>query len=112
VSWVVGWAYLLPGFAHAITPSTKVPKACTDLYYLAFPLGFVASFLVHWAINTAFPPPGLRVKDDVDCFGTFTPEEAMKLGVAPGDVVEGSEVVSGMDYGVEKGNGEAMVRKL
>jgi hypothetical protein len=27
-SWVVGWSYLLPGFAHAVTPQVKVPEAC------------------------------------------------------------------------------------
>ncbi|KAF2170170.1 hypothetical protein M409DRAFT_19776 [Zasmidium cellare ATCC 36951] len=44
VAWVVGWSYLLPGFAHAVTPHVKVPEACTNLYYLAFPLGFAVSF--------------------------------------------------------------------
>ncbi|KAK3679042.1 hypothetical protein LTR78_001495 [Recurvomyces mirabilis] len=88
-SWVAGWAYLLPGFAHAVTPSVVVPKACTDLYYLAFPLGFVVSFITHWAINSIFPPSGLGVKDDVDYYETFTFEEAEKLGVAPVEHLDG-----------------------
>jgi nucleobase:cation symporter-1, NCS1 family len=88
-SWVVGWAYLIPGFAHAVTPSVVVPEACTDLYYLAFPLGFVVSFLAHWAINTVFPPRGLGEKDDVDYYGTFTADEAVKLDVAIQEAIVG-----------------------
>lgn len=92
VSWVVGWAYLLPGFAHAVTPRISVPAACTDLYNLAFPLGFVVSFIAHWAINTAFPPPGLGLADDVDYYGTFSPEEAINRGIAPGESLESGPV--------------------
>jgi nucleobase:cation symporter-1, NCS1 family len=88
-SWIFGWAYLTPGFAHAVTPSVAVPEACTDLYYLAFPLGFTVSFLAHWAINLAFPPRGLGEKDDVDYYGTFTAEEATRLDVAPSDRIDG-----------------------
>lgn len=93
VSWVVGWASQLPGFAHAITPSIMVPIGCTRLYYLAFPLGFAISFLAHWAINTVFPPAGLGEIDGVDYYKTFTPEEAAKLGVAV-DVLDVSDSMS------------------
>lgn len=92
LAWSIGFSYLLPGFAHAVNENIIVPKACTDLYYLAFPLGFTVSFLLHWAINTAFPPPGLGEKDEIDYFMTFTPEEAAKLGVAPHEVYDGMSV--------------------
>lgn len=92
VSWVVGWAYLLPGFAHAVTPYVTVPTACTHLYYLAYPLGFTVSFLVHWAINSVLPPPGSGEIDEVDYYESFTPEEARRLGIAPSQVLEGEEV--------------------
>lgn len=69
-----------------------VPAACTNLYYLAFPLGFVVSFLTHWAINTVFPPHGLRLADDADYYDTFTPVEAMRMGVAPRQALEGEDV--------------------
>lgn len=91
VSWAIGWSYLLPGFAHAVTPSIKVPEACTNLYYLAFPLGFAVSFSVHFCINTAFPPVGLQEIDDVDYFGTFTETEAAKMGVAVSETIESED---------------------
>ncbi|KAI7465977.1 NCS1 nucleoside transporter family, partial [Hortaea werneckii] len=92
LSWVIGWAYLIPGFAHAVTPHVAVPRACTDLYYLAYPLGFTVSFLTHWALNTMAPPPGLGVADDVDVYETFASDEAMRLGIAPSNVLDAEEV--------------------
>lgn len=92
LSWVIGWAYLIPGFAHAVTPHVTVPRACTDLYYLAYPLGFTVSFLTHWALNTMAPPPGLGVADDVDVYETFASDEAMRLGIAPSNVLDAEEV--------------------
>lgn len=94
-SWIVGWSYLIPGFVHNINPAIEVPEACTNLYRLAFPLGFTVSFLVHWGINNLFPPPGLGEIDDVDYYGTFTPDEAARLGVTPGDVLVGEERATG-----------------
>lgn len=111
-SWVVSWSYLIPGFAHAVTPNVNVPAVCTNLYYLAFPLGSVVSFLVHWGVNTLFPPAGLGVKDDVDYYGTFTAEEAMRLGMAPGDVIDGEDAMAGAAEDTAKGIGEPRVKKL
>lgn len=92
VAWTVGWSIQIPGFAHAVTPNVIVPKACTDLYYLAYPLGFTISFLVFLALNKIFPPPGLDgEKDAMDYYGTFTAEEALRLGVEP-STIEGLEV--------------------
>ena len=110
LSWVIGWAYLLPGFINAVTPSIIVPEACTDLYHLAFPLGFVVSFLAHWAINLISPPPGLGVVDDLDYYGTFATDEAEALGFAPGYAIEGED--HGMQDDRDKGNGEPSVVKV
>jgi NCS1 family nucleobase:cation symporter-1 len=85
VSWVIGWASQIPGFAHAVNVNIDVPVGCTRLYYLAFPLGFVISFLAHLALNKAFPPQGLGTIDLFDYYGTFTREEAAHLGVEPHD---------------------------
>lgn len=93
-AWILGWVYLLPGFAHAVTPSVTVPEACTHLYYMAFPLGFAVSFILHIAINKAFPPPGLGEVDEVDEFGTFTEKEAARLGIGYSEVIDGH----GEDY--------------
>ncbi|KAK0883412.1 hypothetical protein LTR87_002688 [Friedmanniomyces endolithicus] len=91
-SWAIGWSYFIPGFAHAVTPVVVVPESCTGPYYLAFPLGFTVSFLAHWGMNSVFSPPGLRDKDEADYYGTFTPEEALRLGVSPSETYEGVSV--------------------
>lgn len=104
-SWVVGWAYLIPGFAHTVTPSVSVPGACTNLYYLAFPLGFVVSFIVHWSLNQLLPPIGLGEKDDIDYYGTFTSSEGLKLGVEVQSPSEGDGgSLSGRDVKMRKEN--------
>lgn len=83
-SWVCGFATQLPGFAATVTPdSVKVAQPLMDMYYLAFPLGFSISFTVHLLVNTIWPPVGAGEMDDMDYYGTFTPEEARKLGVEP-----------------------------
>lgn len=106
VSWVVGWSYLIPGFANAVTPNAvSVPEACTNLYYLAFPLGFTVSFLVHLIINKLSPPPGLGDMDDVDYYGTFSMEEALKLGVAPSAEVEERKLSDAEENGTFKRGG-------
>ncbi|KAK8067308.1 hypothetical protein PG997_014055 [Apiospora hydei] len=94
-SWVIGFSYLIPGFVHNINPAIEVPEACTNLYSLAFPLGFAVSFLVHWGINKIIPPPGLAETDDVDYYSTFTFDEAARLGITPGDVLVGEERATG-----------------
>ncbi|KAK2042610.1 NCS1 nucleoside transporter [Colletotrichum somersetense] len=96
VAWVCGFATQLPGFAASVTPdSVNVAAAWIDLYYLAFPLGFAISFLLHLGINTVWPPPEAGVIDDVDYYGTFTESEARKKGVTPleTEVLEGSPKV-------------------
>jgi NCS1 family nucleobase:cation symporter-1 len=89
LAWVCGWSFLVPGLVKAITPASKIPYACTQLYYLAFPLGFTVSFIIYYVLNKLSPPPGLGVIDEVDEFGTFTPEEGDKLGVLT-SVIQGS----------------------
>ncbi|KMU88453.1 uracil permease [Coccidioides immitis H538.4] len=84
-AWVVGFAPQLPGFVNAINPSIPVPQACVKLYNLAYPLGFAISFVVYVLISKVFPPPGLGEIDDVDQFGTFSLEEAERMGVVPAE---------------------------
>jgi NCS1 family nucleobase:cation symporter-1 len=92
-AWVVGFAPQLPGFIRTVNSSASVPEACLRLYYLAFPLGFAISFLVYIVFNRLSPPRGLGEYDEVDQFGTFDAEEAMKLGVIPRDEIEGVDVM-------------------
>lgn len=95
LAWVVGWAPQLPGFINAINPKIAVPDGCVKLYWLAFPVGFMISFLLHIALNHFWPPNGLGEIDPTDVFGTFTPAEAAKLGVEPVPATEESFVLEG-----------------
>jgi NCS1 family nucleobase:cation symporter-1 len=99
VAWGLGFATQLPGFAANVTPDTvHVAREWSELYYLAFPLGFTISFVAHYLINLAFPPPGLGEIDEVDHFGTFTLEEAAKLGVeVPVDARTSSNMIDGLE---------------
>jgi NCS1 family nucleobase:cation symporter-1 len=92
-AWIIGFAPQLPGFIHAVNSNASVPVGCTELYYLAYPLGFAISFLVYIALNKLNPPRGLGEYDEVDHFETFDPEEAMKLGVIPREEINGVDVV-------------------
>lgn len=102
VAWVVGFTPQLPGFVHAVNPKITVPAGCTRLYDLAYPLGFVISGLLYVIICKIWPPPGVGEVDETDVFGTFTPEEAARLGVSPRDEIEGVEVVGTS----KEGNGD------
>lgn len=83
VAWVLGFATQLPGFGANVTPDkVSVGHAWNELFYLAFPLGFAISFTVHYILNRIWPPVGLGMIDEVDYFGTFEPEEAVRLGIA------------------------------
>ncbi|OBR16336.1 NCS1 nucleoside transporter [Colletotrichum higginsianum IMI 349063] len=99
VSWVCGFATQLPGFAASVTPdSVKVGAAWINLYYLAFPLGFAISFLLHLGLNTVWPPQDAGTVDEVDYYATFTNTEARKLGVLPlaSEIIESSQKGVGM----------------
>jgi NCS1 family nucleobase:cation symporter-1 len=82
VAWVCGWAPQLPGFIANVNPTVSVPRACMEMFYLAFPLGLAISFTLYYSFNKVFPPMGVGEFDDVDYFGTFSEEEAAKLGVS------------------------------
>lgn len=84
IAWVLGFVTQLPGFATNVTPdSVHVGRAWNELFYMAFPLGFIVAFSVHYVLNLIWPPIGLGVIDDRDYFGSFETDEAMRLGIAP-----------------------------
>ena len=39
--------------------------------------------MVFYVVTVAFPVVGMGDIDDVDTFGTFTPDECKRLGIAP-----------------------------
>jgi NCS1 family nucleobase:cation symporter-1 len=87
VAWFLGFIFLLPGFVHNVNTNIAVPEAFKNLYYLSFPLGFVISATIFYGLNTFFPPEGLGEIDEFDMFGTFTEDEARRLGMAPSTII-------------------------
>lgn len=97
VAWVLGFATQLPGFCANVTPdSVQVGRAWNDLFYMAFPVGFAISFTVHYVLNRIWQPTGLGAIDEVDYFGTFEADEAVKLGIAPASDAETEVVINGV----------------
>ncbi|KAJ1712062.1 uracil permease [Aspergillus flavus] len=89
--WLVGWVPLLPGFMHSINPAIKVSVGADHLYALGFPYGLLSSMAIHTLVNKCFPPPGIGEIDRDDTYGTFTVEEAAKLGVNKDSTEEDSD---------------------
>ncbi|KAL1858723.1 hypothetical protein VTK73DRAFT_7809 [Phialemonium thermophilum] len=82
VAWILGFAPSIGGMA-SLDPANHIPLGLTRTFYTGFLTGYAISFLAHWGLNKAFPPAGLGEIDTYDSYGTFTPEEAAKLGVEP-----------------------------
>ncbi|OAA54613.1 Permease, cytosine/purines, uracil, thiamine, allantoin [Niveomyces insectorum RCEF 264] len=81
-AWLLGCAPSLGGMA-SVVPTNTIPLGLTQTFYTGFITGYAISFLVHWGLNVVFPPAGLGQVDSYDSFGTFSPEEAEKLGIEP-----------------------------
>lgn len=45
--------------------------------------GFFITSIIFYSLNQLFPVAGMGEHDEVDTYGTLTPEEAAKLGIAP-----------------------------
>ncbi|KAL3479414.1 NCS1 allantoate transporter [Aspergillus californicus] len=82
IAWVLGWVPTIGGMA-SVDPANNVPTGLVRTFYTGFITGYIISFLAHWGLNVVFPPGGLGEVDGYDSFGTFTPEEAVALGIEP-----------------------------
>ena len=99
-AWICGWAPTIGGLVVTVRGDTSAPKALVQLYYVAFLvgkfclahdphwalnvlLGFFISAVVFYGLNLIFPVPDMDQMDSVDVYGTFTPAEARRIGVAP-----------------------------
>ncbi|KAJ9621383.1 hypothetical protein H2204_011944 [Knufia peltigerae] len=89
VSTAVGIAPFIGGMA-SVNPSNSIPVGLTRTFYLGFIAGYIISFLTQWGLSVLFPPAGLGEVDQYDTFGTFTPEEAQKLGIQTSPEAEDS----------------------
>ncbi|KAI0031376.1 permease for cytosine/purines, uracil, thiamine, allantoin-domain-containing protein [Vararia minispora EC-137] len=80
-AWVAGWAPTVGGL-NATVQGTNVSRVLFELYYLSFFIGFLIAFAIFILLNVLFPPSNLSVVDDTDVYGTFTPDEARRMGLA------------------------------
>ncbi|CAG8983930.1 hypothetical protein HYALB_00006897 [Hymenoscyphus albidus] len=90
-SWITGWAPTIGGLVLTVQKDTTGPRVLCELYFMAFFLGLSISAGLFYGLTTAFPVKAAGEFDDVDIYGTFTSEEAIRLDVVPLDVVEGIE---------------------
>ncbi|KAL2206819.1 hypothetical protein CC79DRAFT_1343111 [Sarocladium strictum] len=90
-SWILGFAPSIGGMA-SLDPKNNIPIGLTRTFYTGFITGYAISFLSQWALSKVFPPAGLGEIDDYDTYGTFSLEEARKLGIQPQqDQLDGQE---------------------
>lgn len=92
--WIAGWAPTIGGLIVSAQGKKDAPRAVYELYYMAFFIGFFLSFTLFYAVNRLFPVEYLGQIDETDIYGTFTIEEAHKLGVVPSDAI----AKSGTEY--------------
>lgn len=92
--WIAGWAPTIGGLIVSAQGKKDAPRAVYELYYMAFFIGFFLSFTLFYAVNRLFPVEYLGQIDETDIYGTFTIEEAHKLGVVPSDAI----AESGTEY--------------
>ncbi|KAK6069986.1 ncs1 nucleoside transporter family protein [Seiridium cupressi] len=78
--WIAGWAPTIKGLV-ATAGSIDSPRAVYELYYMAFFIGFFISFTFFYIVNLVAPPKHLGEFDEIDSYGTFTIQEASRLGV-------------------------------
>ncbi|KAF2281378.1 uncharacterized protein EI97DRAFT_447379 [Westerdykella ornata] len=82
VAWSLGWAPTIGGLIVTVRQDADPPRLLVQLYYTAFVVGFFTSAFAFYALNVLFTAAlQLDQYDDVDVYGTFTAEEAKKLGI-------------------------------
>lgn len=86
--WIAGWAPTIGGLIVSAGGMTNAPRALLRLYYTAFFTGMAISFTSFYAVNLVFPITGAGEFDPYDDWATFTPEEAVKLGIRPSESAE------------------------
>ncbi|KAF3056241.1 Thiamine transporter THI72 [Daldinia childiae] len=81
IAWICGWAPTIGGLVTTVKQDANAPKALSELYFMAFFIGFFTSATIFFGLNKLFPVKGMGEYDEVDIYGTFTIKEAAKLGV-------------------------------
>ena len=71
VSWVLGFIFLMPGYAQWVRDSSVELPGWSKVYYLSWLLGCTISALLYYILHLIFPIRYIGLIDDVDYFGTF-----------------------------------------
>ncbi|KAF2001266.1 NCS1 nucleoside transporter family protein-like protein [Amniculicola lignicola CBS 123094] len=91
-AWICGFAPTIGGLVVTVRMDPNPPRALVQLYYMAFLIGFFISATIFYGLNLAFPVPDMDQYDEIDVYGTFTPQEARRVGVMPLDETDGMAV--------------------
>ncbi|KAB5532677.1 permease for cytosine/purines, uracil, thiamine, allantoin-domain-containing protein [Coniochaeta sp. 2T2.1] len=75
VPWIVGFAPLMPGFIAAVNTSATVSAGATELYYMSYLYGFLASGVVFVLLHKIFPARSL----DTTARNDLSPSEPRML---------------------------------
>ncbi|KAI1802671.1 uracil permease [Daldinia bambusicola] len=81
VAWTCGWVPTIGGLIVTVRQDMDAPTALSEIYFMAFFVGFFISAIIFISLNKLSPVVGVGEYDEVDVYGTFTREEATKLGV-------------------------------
>lgn len=100
VSWVIGFTPGITGVASVNPANTSVPSGAVKNFQISFIIGYPLAFIIYYALSKIWPPVGVGEFDKIDYFGTFTPEEAEKLGVEVNAVL--SDATSSIEHDSEK----------
>lgn len=104
IAWPCGWVPTIGGLILTTSGGDGGSRGFYQLYYMAFLigtltksddiiswsavtnfwlLGFFVSSTIFFTLNKIFPIAGMDEYDDVDVYGTLSPDEAAKLGIVP-----------------------------
>lgn len=98
VAMVCGMTPGLPGIAWQVNPKYFNNMGIVDFYYGDSFFSFLISFFVYWILCIVFPHTIVVKHDDMDYYGAFTDEVALKKNMVPYSQVTAEEIESHKDY--------------
>ncbi|CDK29739.1 unnamed protein product [Kuraishia capsulata CBS 1993] len=90
-AWTVAFTLNLPGMIHQINPDIYVAQGMYDYYRGNLFFGGALSMSLYYLFCRIWPIDGAGETDESDYFGTFTTEEATRLGIIPFDDIPVAE---------------------
>lgn len=81
VAWICGFVPGITGVASVNPATTGLPSGAIKVFQISFIIGYPIAFIIYYGLSYFFPPYGIGLTDSIDHFNTFTPDEAVKLGI-------------------------------